>query len=582
MNRFETPFNHFATPPPAPSHTLRLTDEQEAIIHTNYNLLINACAGSGKTSTLIAYALQKQVEAIAAGKTTRGLYLAYNRSVRLEAQDRFARSGVHTIDVHTAHSLAYAHIMKGSRYKTGNNPAPYELVAQLELTRYTRYDRMEATILARHILSALTWFCNHNEPLAALDYPSLINPADRPMMKFVRKYHEPIMQLTQVLWEQMVAGERTITHDGYLKLFALSCPKLRYDYILFDEGQDASPVMLQTMLAQTTRLKSTTKLVVVGDRHQQIYGFRHAVNALENLSAEGGGNGTDFPTLGLTQSFRFGQPIADLATRILSVKRAYNPTQRITPIRGTPQGTPGFPGLSAVIGRTNFSVIGTAIKDLCIEQIIGSVYFEGHLDTYTFMDQGAPLTELLALHRGRLNEVRNAHLQSFRGIDELKDYIDATGDKQLAMAMELVETYQDELPHLIGQVRAAHMPLEGRASADQIYSTLHRAKGLEYAHLRINPDFVTWGQVDQTMQRVRECRELSESDQPVGAKRQAEVNQKTRLLIAETDEEINMLYVAVTRARHVLDADEVIRNLVGTEAIPSTGEKTACDQWWVL
>ncbi|EJN3599515.1 UvrD-helicase domain-containing protein, partial [Escherichia coli] len=55
--------------------SLTPTDEQSAIIHwQGQKLVVNAFAGTGKTSTLVQYAL--------ANPDSRMLYLAYNRAVR--------------------------------------------------------------------------------------------------------------------------------------------------------------------------------------------------------------------------------------------------------------------------------------------------------------------------------------------------------------------------------------------------------------------------------------------------------------------------------------------------------------------
>ena len=104
----------------------------------------------------------------------------------------------------------------------------------------------------------------------------------------------------------MDKGEIEITHDFYLKKFQLSNPTLYYDYILFDEGQDASPAMLDVFLQQ-----KATK-VIVGDTHQQIYGWRYAVNSLEKAN---------FKTYHLSTSFRFSQDMANLAMEVLQWKK---------------------------------------------------------------------------------------------------------------------------------------------------------------------------------------------------------------------------------------------------------------------
>lgn len=76
--------------PPA----LALTAEQTAIINSTGNIKINAVAGSGKTTT-IQYAASRP-------KGSKILYLAFNKSVRLEAKRRFAELGLGNVQVETA------------------------------------------------------------------------------------------------------------------------------------------------------------------------------------------------------------------------------------------------------------------------------------------------------------------------------------------------------------------------------------------------------------------------------------------------------------------------------------------------
>jgi hypothetical protein len=87
-----------------------LTDQQLAIIHSQGNLTINAVAGSGKTTTVIEYAASRP-------GNTRILYLAFNRSVKLEAARKFSARGLTNVKVETAHSLAYKYIVFKHDYK---------------------------------------------------------------------------------------------------------------------------------------------------------------------------------------------------------------------------------------------------------------------------------------------------------------------------------------------------------------------------------------------------------------------------------------------------------------------------------
>ena len=85
---------------------------------------------------------------------------------------------------------------------------------------------------------------------------------------------QTVVKLARKLWEQMCDPQNPLkmVHDGYLKLFAMSKPQLRYDIILLDEAQDTNPITLQIVMSQVPRVA----LVLVGDKHQSIYGFRKA------------------------------------------------------------------------------------------------------------------------------------------------------------------------------------------------------------------------------------------------------------------------------------------------------------------
>ena len=69
---------------------------------------------------------------------------------------------------------------------------------------------------------------------------------------------------------------------GYLKLWQMSQPQLRgYDVIMLDEAQDCTECMRGILEGQLERCA----LVLVGDSHQQIYGFRLASDALVTMPA---------------------------------------------------------------------------------------------------------------------------------------------------------------------------------------------------------------------------------------------------------------------------------------------------------
>src|SRR5688572_25418621 len=125
------------TPDTIANGTNKLTAEQSAIIHSEGNTTINAVAGSGKTTTVIEYAAARPAQ-------SKILYIAFNKSVKLEAARKFADKGLNNVKVETAHSLAFRYIMRGYKYQVrAQGYKTYEIAELLQLrgdgTKHTEY-----------------------------------------------------------------------------------------------------------------------------------------------------------------------------------------------------------------------------------------------------------------------------------------------------------------------------------------------------------------------------------------------------------------------------------------------------------
>jgi len=482
---------------------MQLTAEQQAIIGSTGNIKINAVAGSGKTSTLVAYAKSRPAR-------SRILYLAFNKTVKEEAIRKFhVEHNLYNVSVETAHSLAFHHIVKRSNYTVRNEYKTHELAEILDL-RLPGDKHMEY-VLARHINRFVAYFCNSDkEKVEELHYPDIV--AEPEAHAFAVQYLSVIVRQTRELLARMNRAEIEITHDFYLKKFQLSKPNLPFDYILFDEGQDASPAMLHVFLQQNcTR-------VIVGDTHQQIYGWRFAENALEK---------TVFQTFTLSRSFRFGTEIANLACAVLGWKKHFS--ESIEPeITGAGKATQV--ATKAVIARTNLGLLVKAIEQITGIRKVQRIYFEGNINSYAYADDGASLYDVLNLANGKKTQIRDKLVAQMKNLDELQTYIEKAGDVQLGMMVELVSEYGNEIPTLIKQLKDRHVPENERDKAEIVFSTVHRSKGLEYDSVQVVSDFVSEGKVKERAGR---------SDGEDG-------NTKQWL------EEINLLYVAITRARAVV------------------------------
>ncbi|MDD5675722.1 MAG: UvrD-helicase domain-containing protein [Chitinivibrionales bacterium] len=486
---------------------MNFTPEQEAIFAARGSLKINAVAGSGKTTTLVEYARRQN-------KHARILYIAFNRSVRMLAQKRFAAASLAHVEVQTAHSLAFRHIVVPYGFKVHSGYKIGELMQTLDIKPSGR-DVSAAFAIASHVLKFTTLFCNSTAAkVGQLDYCAAV--VDEKARAAVRHWYNQIEDLTRRFLAKMDRKEIDCTHEFYLKKFQLCKPVLPYDYILFDEGQDASPVMLDVFLNQ-----DATKLIV-GDIHQQIYGWRHATNALKQI---------DFPPFPLTTSFRFNNHIAALAMECLRWKRHLGEPGMFT-ICGV--GANRKIKTQATIARTNLALLKNAIDAMQHDRALKKIYFEGNLASYTYAADGASIYDVLNLSLNRRDLVRSPLIAAMPGFSALEEFAETSEDAELSMLISIVNEYGKEIPRLLKKLSAMHVADGEREKADMIFSTLHRSKGMEYDRVTLTNDFTNEARVCRMVQR--------EKEKPFDRNKLAE--------------EINLAYVAVTRSRNFLDFPE--------------------------
>lgn len=494
---------------------MQLTSEQDAVLGTNENLVINAVAGSGKTTTLVEYAKTRPAD-------SKILYLAFNKTVKMEALQKFAAAGLRNVKVETAHSLAFDHIIKHSPYKVVQGYNSYDLCSLLNIKTN---DSHTDFIIASHVNKFVSYFCNSKAAkVTDLNYAETIS--DPKAKTFVTNFYNSIEQFTRAALARMDKGEMDLTHDFYLKKFQLGNPVLPYDYILFDEGQDASAAMLDVFLKQRA-IK-----IIVGDIHQQIYGWRYAINSLQQV---------DYPVFHLSHSFRFDDEVALVANKILGWKKLLKQTPEIKLI-GTRAHSPASV-TKATLGRTNLGLLLNAIAQWQHGEI-KSIYFEGNINSYTFADEGASLYDVLNLYNDKTDKIKDKLIASMKNLKELEDYIEKTEDNSLSMIVEVVKEFGNKLPALISELKTNHSA--SKEEADMIFSTVHRCKGMEYDEVTLLNDFIT-------PEKLKKYISQSGGDNITDA-------DKNRLA-----EEINILYVAATRAKNKLRIPAEINPLQSVE-----------------
>jgi hypothetical protein len=466
-------------------------DEQQRALDLflkHEGLRIDAYAGTGKTTTL---------QFLSASTPERALYLAFNRSIALEAQNRFPAR----VTCATSHSIAFRSVKKAFGYpewKLTGSLSP-NLVADAfrmpEVISFSNGLILPRLSYAAVLLGGLKRFLQSNEDAPRKEQiPSqgaLVGLSDVLFGQFT----EQAIPHVAAIWEAMKqkTGGLPLGHDGYLKLWALSRPRARTDYVMVDEAQDLNPVLLDVLA------RLDCPIVYVGDPYQQIYEWRGAVNAMEAVT-------TRHHVL-LSRSFRFGPEIAAASTIVLRKLGARSP------LRGSPSLTShlGRVRPDAILARSNAGVVANVLR--CLQQNVRCAVLGGTRELKRLLTdvqrikQGAAASvpELLGFHTWR--EVMTFSVQpEGESLRSLVNLVQEHGEARMLSALDRCE--------------------EREEAAQVVCSTAHRAKGREWDYVRLDPDFESGF--------VRAARTQAMS----GDRSQSSFEAETRLL-----------YVAMTRSR---------------------------------
>ncbi|WP_055567762.1 UvrD-helicase domain-containing protein [Streptomyces atriruber] len=428
------------------------TDEQTAAADAFSNgehLSLQAGAGTGKTSTL----------ALLAHSTGRhGRYLAYNRAIAADARTRFPD----TVACKTAHGLAFAAV--GHRYTRRLNAPrrPAWLTGQaLGLTKPLRIGTREVSqrALSNAALRTVARYCHTADTtLTKHHVPRLRGLEDPGHHAELADHLVPFAQRAWIDLQHFDDSAVRFEHDHYLKIWALTRPRIDAEFLLLDEAQDTNPVVEQIFLAQ----REHAQLVMVGDSAQAIYQWRGAKDVMSSFE------GRHFS---LTQSFRFGPRLAAEANRWLSLAGA---ALRLRGTEAIPTELGPVQRPDAVLCRTNVGAMAQVMQ----------LMSAGHRVALVGGGQGL---NLLARAAQDLKEGRPTHhpeLVLFTSWGDLQDYATHDpGGRDLQPLVDLVDTHGPDA------ILAAVAGLAPENSADITVSTAHKAKGREWASVRIADDF---------------------------------------------------------------------------------------------
>lgn len=501
------------------------TAEQQAsvaLVKANQKVKLNAYAGCSKTTTLTMVADDLPVNS---------LYLAYNKAMAIEAKEKFPS----WVKVSTTHALAYAVYGRELQHKLKRPAGAYQNVCGTggEIARYFKIKdyvldefgigRITAAGIGVAIKETVNKFEYSADKEIGMKHVS--NAGIKKLEKkhltdsVVLEYAAIVQKNAKLLWELRKNKNSPIlaTHDTYLKLYQLSQPDLsQYDIVYLDEGQDTNECVLDIVMSQ-----AKPKIVVVGDEFQQIYQWRGSVNAMGKLP---------FVEGKLSQSFRFGQPVADVANIVLNtagnnvnaaIRGWEGCDSRVVSYFDMPAEEIEAMGTYTLLYRSNMALILDAVALLAEGKTVNL-----EIDVSDFVKL---LQSAMELKAGNMKGVKHEELLPYESWRAFEDEVQGTGG-ELGRVYAIIADGQ--VYKVLGVLSTHH----NTETPDVIMTTAHKSKGREWDQVVLANDFAS-------------C-----------------YNQQSEW-VGLSEAERNLLYVAVTRARKLLVWNSTVQELMDRNSL---------------
>lgn len=482
----------------------------EALKNTGSSLVIQAVAGSGKTTTLVGAANQLS-------QTLRCLFLAFNRDIAETLGKKLPRH----FEAKTFHSLGMGILMRAleprNRKAWVDANKSYKLidryVANLERQVGPGMARAMSTVL-RGPVKALVSFAKQVgigvEGLASDNEAAWLGIWTHHGMDFDYRavqsaggVYQPslsdaVAMARWVLAESVKNAADVIDYDDMIYLvLRLNLNTPRYDIVFIDEAQDTNPVRRE--LALRCRVKGG-RIVAVGDSRQAIYGFTGADHNAMDLIREA----TDAVELPLSVTYRCPKAVVALAREVVS---------HIEAAPEAPEGHVEYANLDemdikicfkpgdAILCRNTKPLVQLAyrlIKNMVGCRIAGRDIGQGLVSLVEKMNR----RDLPAL-RDRLEEWCGAETARLIAKDQ-EAQAEAVSDKveSLLVLIEMMPEGStiDELKATIDRLFS-----DEKGAGQVVLSTIHKAKGLEWSKVYLlKPDLLPSKWARQAWQLLQE------------------------------------------------------------------------------
>jgi len=434
------------------------TEEQKKIVDaimTGGDVIVQALAGTGKTSTLVLAA--KRI--LAENPAKKLLYIVFNKETAEEAQGRMPQN----VDSRTMDNIVYS--MLPDNHKERNKLSSVFKINERSLIDYTDYVNLfeyyqyepvtvsirgtETTLgrndLVQEIREAVDRFAISADDVLTEKHFTKKTPFYDTVPPILVEYAKKMWKdvSTEEGWDPSSKKLSRIDYSHMLKAWALTKPQFidglnsgststkqfkdrKNDMFFFDEAQDMNPVIVKLLADQEGIQK-----VYVGDSNQAIYAFRGAVDELNNVK--------NAKELYLTQTFRFGAKVAGIGNRFLTLLNSKN---KVVGKPGEDDGeiVENMEDPTAIIARSNGGVIDSVFDLLAKGKNPGL-----NLETYyKAMSYAKSAAWLIAANKGTPAYKKPKLHEDLAGFQNWNEVLKAVQDgKSVGGAMYMVRLLRD-------------------------------------------------------------------------------------------------------------------------------------------